>query len=218
MNKIKIVLLLVFTLVLPAFGAPTPEYNPGAGLLEVFKADSPDMIPRLDPVLKVPWMHNLACKPPESGENIWLVRSGYPDAFVVPECAYNLGARPGTKYSFPYVAQITFYYEAKAPGEYTFTTWHGHNNFTLTIGDFLVANLPPGQAVMHGSCKLEKGLYRAVLWLVSDIYSGDLKNDPYFEVLVLAPNTKTAVPVTRDMLFVKSDDLPRPWGGGGRNR
>ncbi len=196
-------------------GQKGPHYAPGVGLLEVFKTESSDMISHMEPVLKVPWMHDLACKPPDSGDNIWQVRNGYPDAFLVPECAPGLGARPGSEYSFPYVAQITFYYEAKEPGRYTFTAWHGQNNFTLTIGDFLIANLSPDQPTAQGACELKQGLHRAVLWLVSNIYSGDSKNDPYFEVKVITPNASAAAPVKRDMMFVKTNELPGPWRGAG---
>ncbi len=226
-KQLVIALFSVFSLVLPVFVVSPvaareeqkdSDYEPGVGLLEVFKTDSPDMISRLDPVLKVPWMHELACKPPDSGNNIWQIRDGYQDAFLVPECAYGLGARPGSKYSFPYVAQITFYYEAKEPGRSTFTVWHGRNDFTLTVGDFLIANLSPDQPTTRGICELKKGLNRVVLWLVSNIYSGDSKNDPYFEVKVLTPNSSVAVPVTRDMMFVKPGNLPRPWRGQGHHR
>ena len=192
-----------------------PYYAQGAALLEVFKTGSPDTIPHLEPVLTVPWMHELACKPPKSGDNIWQVRSGYSDAFLVPECAPGLGARPGSEYSFPYVAQITFYYEVKESGKYTFTVWHGRNDFMLTIGDFLIANLSPDQPTAQGMCELKQGLHRAVLWLISNIYSGDSKHDPYFEVKVLTPKASAAVPVARDTMFVKAGDLPGPWRGTG---
>jgi hypothetical protein len=212
-----IALFLVFTLALPAFA--DSDYQQGMGLLEVFKTDSPDMIPHLEPALKVPWMHGLACKPPDSGDNIWLIRNGYQDTFLVPECAYSLGARPGSEYSLPYVAQITFSFEAKEPGKYTFTVWHGRNDFVLTAGDFLVANISPGQPNANGICEFKKGLQPAVIWLTSNMYSGgNSKNDPYFEVKVLAPNSPAAVPVARDMLFVKSMSLPGPWRTGGHSR
>ena len=194
-----------------------PDYQQGLGLLEVFKTDSPDMIPRLDPVLKVPWMHELVCKPPNTGTNIWLIRDGYKDAFLVPECAHELGARPGDKYSYPYVAQITFYYEAKESGKYTFTIWHGHNAFTLTVGDSLMANLSWEESNTRGVCELKKGFQRVILWLVSDMSGAESKNDPYFEVQVILPNTLAAVPVTREMMFVKPSALPRPWGNPGRH-
>ena len=218
--RLVIALFLISTLALPgsiiACAAAQEEqkdldYEQGVGLLEVFKTTSTDEIPRLEPVLKVPWMHPLTCKAPERGENIWQIRSECQDAFLVPECAYDLGARPGSKYSFPYVAQITFDYETKEPGRYTFIVWHDRNTFTLTIGDFLIANLSPDQPTGRGTCEFKKGFYHAVLWLVSDIYSGDSKNDPYFDVTVITPNASVAAPVTRDMLFVHPNNLPRPW-------
>lgn len=190
-----------------------PLYAPGVGLLEVYKTESPDMIPHMEPALKVPWMHDLVCKAPDKGDNIWQIRSGYQDAFLVPECAPGLGATPGSEYSLPYVAQITFYYEAKEPGNYIFSVWHGQNSLTLTIGDFLIANLSPQQPSAQGMCEFKQGFYRAVLWLVSDIYSGNLKKDPYFEVKVTAPNAPAAVIVSRSMIFVKADELPGPWRG-----
>jgi len=214
-GQLAVALFLVFTPALPVFA--DSDYQQGMGMLEVFKTDSPDMISHLEPVLNVPWMHELACKPPDSGDNIWQIRSGYQDAFLVPECAPGLGARPGSEYSLPYVAQITFYFEAKEPGKYTFTVWHGRNDFMLVIGDFLVANISSGQPAARGICELKKGLHPVVLWLTSNMYSGDSKNDPYFEVKVLAPNTSVAVSVTRDMLFIKPASLPRPWRNDGHH-
>lgn len=190
-----------------------PLYAPGVGLIEIFKTDSPDDITRMEPVLRVPWMHDLACKPPATGENIWLVRNDFSDAFLVPEVAPGLGATPGTEYSFPYVAQITFYYDAGEAGNYTFSVWHGRNAFTLTIGDFLIANLSPDQPTGQAMCELTQGFHRAVLWLVSNIYPGDLRHDPYFEVMVLAPKATAPVIVQREAMSVEASDLPRPWRG-----
>ncbi|MCX5716195.1 MAG: hypothetical protein NTV07_04970 [Candidatus Omnitrophica bacterium] len=216
--KFLIAVIIIGILAGPAISQEVQEgdeYEPGMGLLEIFKAGSPDKIPDISSVLTVPWMHELACKAPESGTNIWLVREGYPDAFLVPECAYGFGARPGSEYSFPYTAQITFYYYAREPGKYTFTVWHGRNNFTLSVGDFLIANLSPDRPSAQGICEFKKGFYRAVLWLVSNIYSGESKNDPYFEVKVLVPSASAAVPLTRNALFMKPSDLPGPWGHRG---
>lgn len=178
-----------------------PRYTPGMGLLEVFKTDSLDDIQYKRPSLVVPWMHPLACKPPASGSNIWQVREEYPDAFLVPECAYGLGARPGSEYSFPYIARITFHYEAQKPGIYMFTVWHGHNDFKFTVGDFLIANLPAAEPSGQGSCELKQGLYSCVLLITSNIYSGTAKNDPYFEVKARIPGAPDAAAVTRGMLF-----------------
>jgi hypothetical protein len=190
-----------------------PIYIPGMGLLEIFKTDSPDEIAHMETVLRVPWMHELACKPPESGSNIWLVREGYPDAFLVPECAPGLGAKPGSEYSFPYVAQITFYYKTKEAGAYTFSVWHGRNTLTLTVGDFLVTNLSSDEPEARGICELKEGFNYVVLWLISNIAGGDSKNDPYFEIRVSPPGAKEAAVISRDMMFLKPTNIPRPWRG-----
>jgi hypothetical protein len=60
-------------------------------------------------------------------------------------------------------------------------------------------------------CELAEGFHHAVLWLISDIYPGEVKHDPYFEVKVLAPKTSIATVVAREMMFVKAEDMPRPW-------
>ena len=178
-------------------------YEGGVALLEVFKADSIDQIPHLQPVITVPWMHDFACMAPAAGTNIWLVRDGYKDAFLVPELAYGLGARPGEEYSYPYVAQITFYYEAKESAKYTFSVWHGRNACVLTVGDFLITDLSPDEPTAKGACQLEKGFHRVVFWLISNINSGTAGNDPYFQVKVFPPGASEPIPVTRDMMFME---------------
>lgn len=181
------------------------DYQSGSAVLRVFKADSADAVSDQEPVFKMRWTRDLACVPPDSGGNIWLVAPDCPDAFLAPERAYGLGVRPGGVYSFPYVARFSFYYEAKAPGRHTFEVWHGHNTVKLIVADSLIADMQPDESQRKGICVLEKGFFPAELWIISNIYGGAAKNDPYFRVDVSAPGAAAAVPVTRGMLFVKTE-------------
>ncbi|MEI8176504.1 MAG: hypothetical protein WCG78_06515 [Candidatus Omnitrophota bacterium] len=184
-------------------------YEPGGALLEVFKADSIDGIADLEPVITMAWLRSFACRSPETGANFWQLRKESPDAFLAPERVYALEeVKPGAEYTFPYVARLSFYLEVKDPGVYVFTLWHGRNTCEMIVADTLVAELAPERKSAEGRCTLVKGFQRVVFLLVSDIYSGPTKKDPYFQVLVRAPNAAGPVPVTRQMMFSKAGSMP----------
>lgn len=216
-------LFLVFTLALLIFTAcPAPAqeeqgetiYEPGAALLEIFKTDSIDKVSDLVPVIRTLWKQNLACtwsgKSWEQNENPWNVSKNYNyGTFLVPERYAEIGL------SNPYIARFSFYYEAKQSGKYGFNIWHGRNACRLIIGSSIIAedsSIPNDrsnyQSTTQGMCKLEKGFHRVEFWLVSglDVY----RNDPYFVIKVLTPDGFDAVPITKDMLLMKSADSVKP--------
>lgn len=188
-------------------------YEPGAALLEVFKAESLDNIPDL-PVIRTLWKRDLACwGDPMDRKNPWLIEKNEFHAFLIPERAGELGATSGYEFSAPYVARFSFYYEAKEPGKYSFTIIHGNNICELKIGGISVVKAQIGQSAAQGICKLEKGFHRVEFYLVSNICSGGWSGkgpSPYFKVKVLTPNGFDAVPVTKDMLLMKSAKPSKP--------
>ena len=186
-------------------------YEPGAALLEIFKAESLDNIPDL-PVIRTLWKRDLTCwGDRQDRENPWRINKSYFGAFLIPERAFELGAKPGYEFSAPYVAQFSFYYEAKESGKYSFTIMHSNNICELKIGDISVVNAQIGQPAAQGICKLEKGFHRVEFYLMSNIYdSGSWMAgaDSYFTVKVLSPNAFDAVPITKDMLLMKPAKIP----------
>lgn len=187
-------------------------YEPGAALLEIFKADSIDKVSDLVPVIRTLWKRDLACtwlaRSWEQRENPWRISDNYRGAFLFPERARELGATPGFEYQAPYVARFSFYYEAKESGKYGFNIWHGRNTCRLVIGGSVVAEDSPKSSTTQGVCKLEKGFHRVEFWLISNIDSND-RNDPYFEIKVLSPDAFDAELITKDKLLMKSADSPK---------
>lgn len=184
-------------------------YEPGAALLEIFKAESLDNIPDL-PVIRTLWKRDLSCwSDPYDRESPWRINKSYNDAFLIPERAYELGAKPGYEFTAPYVARFSFYYEAKESGKYSFTIMHSNNICELRIGSISVVEAHIGQPAAQGICKLEKGFHRVEFYLVSNIYTGRGFN-PYFTVKVLTPNAFDAQLITKDIMLMKSADSVKP--------
>jgi hypothetical protein len=181
-------------------------FVPGAALLENFKADSIETMPRL-PVIRTYWNRDLA----------------YSGGFLLPDRYSEIGRQSR------YVARFSFYYEATELGDYGFTIVHGGSNrgiwsgrnpnaCKLTVGGIEAANVQPNEPSGQGVCTLRKGFHRVEFWLVSAIgnmYQPEWPPDKYnyypdysyanFEVKVLRPNTLDAVPITKDMILLKKE-------------
>jgi hypothetical protein len=194
-------------------------YEPGAALLEIFKTDSIDKVSDLVPVIRTLWKRDLICtysgRQWDKRENPWFVShtfSTFVYTFLVPERYGEIGL------DNPYIARFSFYYEAKQSGKYGFNIWHGQNACMLTIGGYtIVTALGPKRnfdsgTTEQGVCKLEKGFHRVEFWLISSLDA--YRNNPYFGITVLTPDGFDAVPITKDMLLMKSAKTPssQPYG------
>ncbi len=184
-------------------------YEPGAALLEIFKADSFDTLPSL-PVIRTYWNRDLA----------------YTGGFLIPERALEVGQ--GARY----VARFSFYFEAKERDKYGFSvTHHEDNSCKLIIGGVKIfesigimeaearsRNRSQINKSAQGVCTLEKGFHRLEFYLLSEIYFRYQAEDEgskvglgysnyytgaTFQFKVLTPGGFDAVPITKDMMLLK---------------
>jgi len=166
-------------------------FVPGAALLEIFKAESIENIPKL-PVIRTYWERDLS----------------YSGGFLVPDRFSEIGRN-----RTPYVARFSFYYEAKEPGDYGFTLLiDEYSKCRLTVGGVDVVKITTEQS-SQGVCNLIKGFHRFELWFISQVKTSyqppgvDVldKRGTFFEAKVLTPNALDAVPLTKDMMLLKAD-------------
>jgi hypothetical protein len=156
-------------------------FVPGAALLEIFKADSIETVPKL-PVIRKYWERDLA----------------YDGDFLIPDRESEIGRVSH------YVAKFSFYYEAKQPGKYGFTIIHDRmNSCVLTIGGIQIANAA-GEEVGQGVCTLEKGFHRVEFWL-SSVTRYAYHKPASFQVKSLAPDSFDGVLITKDMMLLKKE-------------
>lgn len=174
-------------------------FVPGAALLEIFKADSIETIPKL-PVIRTYWERDLA----------------YGGGFLLPDRVSEVGR--GSRY----VARFSFYYEAKESGDYGFTLLHDTDNVCkLTIGGVDIAKVAR-ESAGQGVCNLRKGFHRLEFWLVSAVGHrymaeqeghkrqghptlGRSSESASFAVKVLTPNALDSVPLQKDMMLLKKE-------------
>ncbi len=181
-------------------------YEPGAALLEIFKADSMDNLPPL-PLIRTYWNRDLA----------------FSGSFPIPERISEIGEGP-------YVACFSFYYEAKTAGKYGFSvqrtsrtsagrTMSGggrdRSTLKLSIGSVEIAKLDETQQVCQGIANLESGFHRIELRLADRISYSMVMRDSRsyinygrtptrsFEVKLLTPGAFDTVPLTKDMMLLK---------------
>jgi hypothetical protein len=156
-------------------------FVPGSAVLEIFKADSIETIPKL-PVIRTYWERDLA----------------YDGDFLIPDREPEIGR------GSHYVAKFSFYYEAKQPGKYGFTIIHNRvNSCVLTIGGVQIANTA-GKEVGQGVCTLEKGFHRVEFWL-SSVTRYAYQKPASFQVKCLAPDSFDGILITKDMMLLKKE-------------
>jgi len=177
-------------------------FEPGAALLEIFKADSIETTPKL-PVIRTYWERDLA----------------HIGGFLLPDRVAEVGREAR------YVAQFSFYYEAKEPGDYGFTLLHDTDNVCkLTIGGVDIVKVAR-ESSAQGVCNLREGFHRLEFWLVSavpyryqperdrsarergiveTVFEGRYR-EASFVVRVLTPNALDAVDLTKDMMLLKAE-------------
>jgi len=179
-------------------------FVPGAALLEIFKADSIETIPKL-PVIRTYWERDLA----------------YSGGFLLPDRFSEIGKETR------YVARFSFYYEAKEPGDYGFTIVHNEqgNAAKLTVGGVDIVKVNRDSSG-QGVCNLKKGFHRLEFWLVSAVVDHQYRAErdrprkdrsrvetvfegsysaASFEIKVLTPDALDAVPLTKDMMLLKKE-------------
>ncbi|MFC1604321.1 hypothetical protein ACFL5F_04760 [Planctomycetota bacterium] len=168
-------------------------YEPGAALLEIYKTDSIEIIPSL-PVIRTYWKRDLA-------------HSG---GFLLPDRMLEIGYR---NYC---VARFSFYYEAKWSGKYGFVAvLRGNDGLgtrdnascKLTIGgvDVLRIDGRSRQSVEQGSCNIQKGFHRIEFLLGGRVDRYKTSKCSDFEVKILSVGAFDAVPLTKDMMLLKSE-------------
>jgi hypothetical protein len=180
-------------------------YEPGAALLEIFKADSIETIPAL-PVIRTYWNRELI----------------YTGGFLVPERAMEIGQESR------YVARFSFYFEAKEWGKYGFSVANYElNSCKLIIGGIKIFHsigvIEKGESrpyrygtnTAQGVCTLEKGFHRLEFYLFSEIpkqYRADSEKSSStdknykmaeFQLKVLSPDGFDAIPITKNMMLLK---------------
>ncbi len=166
-------------------------YEPGAALLEIFKADKAESLDNLPdlPVIRTYWNRDLACS----------------SHFVLPDRISEIGRNS------PYVAKFSFYYEAKRAGKYGFTVQHVRvNNCKLRIGGVDVVEANPTEPAAQGVCNLQNGFHRVEFWLISRAkesgWSPGREKAAGFQVKILTPDAFDAVPFTKDMMLLKKEE------------
>lgn len=180
-------------------------YEPGAALLEIFKADSIETMPAL-PVIRTYWNRELI----------------YTGGFFIPERAMEVG------HGSRYVARFSFYFEAKERGKYGFSVANYElNSCKLNIGGIKIFHsigvIEKGESrpyrygtnTAQGVCTLEKGFHRIEFYLFSEIpkeYRADSEKSSNtdnnykkaaFQLKVLTPDGFDAVPITKNMMLLK---------------
>jgi len=161
-----------------------PTYEPGAALLEIFKANTIDNLPPL-PVTRAYWKRDLACS----------------EEYVLPDRIKDVGRNS------PYVAKFSFYYHAKEPGLYGFivalNSWSLQNQACkLRVSGVDVIDVGPApNEVTQGVCNLDRGFHRLEFFFASTTRFGRSA----FEVKVLPPRAFDAVLLTKDMMLLKID-------------
>ncbi len=70
--------------------------------------------------------------------------------------------------------------------------------------------MPYGASVLQGSANLEKGFHRIEFWLASTATSSRRSRNAYFEVKVHPPTEWSAVPLTKDMMLLRTDQAASP--------
>lgn len=169
-------------------------FVPGGALLEIFKADSIETLPKL-PVIRTYWERDLA----------------YYGGFLLPDRFSEIGR------GSPYVARFSFYYEAKESGDYGFSIVHSENACRITVGGVEIVTVGNREPAGQGVCNLEKGFHRVEFWLVSALSTWynpkETKEtgshvykepDATFELKVLTPSALDAVRVSKDMMLLKA--------------
>jgi len=160
-------------------------YEPGAALLEIFKIDTEKKeIPDL-PVIRTYWRHDLA----------------WAGDFPLPARVSEIGGRDSA-----YFAKFSFYYEAKQSGKYGFTVVHNQSNACgLTIGGVDVVVAKPDASSAQGVCNLKKGFHRVEFGVGKPETLWIARNTGSFQVKILTPGAFDAVPITKDMMLLKSE-------------
>jgi hypothetical protein len=170
-------------------------FVPGAGLLEIFKFDPKQNQMGDLPVIRRLWKRDLA----------------YSGGFVAPDRWSDVG--PDADYG----ARFSFYYEVPQSGRYGFTfqkesqsqsgyAARSYKAFRLRIGgtDIIkTTEVPAGQGVAD----LAKGFHRVEFWLYDKTASILNAEGGNFQVKVLTPQALDAVPLTKDMMLLKADQL-----------
>ena len=162
-------------------------YEPGAALLEVYKADpQANNLPEL-PVIRTYWKRSL-------------VHNG---GFLLPNRVADIGKSK-------YAARFSFYYEAEVSGKYAFTVLQGSScGSVVTVGGTNILMAPMGkQSSAQGVCDLKKGFHQVeiVFGCENRHHGGNYYAWQYtFEVKILTPHGFDAVTITPDMMLLKAE-------------
>jgi hypothetical protein len=208
-------------------------YTPGAALLEVFKTDSMNNIPPI-PITRAYWKNDLACNggyllPGQINE----IGEGSP---YVARFLFYYEAKQSGMYGFTITHVSGNAFKLTVGNDVIASSERRPGSFGAGLTDMnqgrvaqAVYNSQYGLpvvrvqraraggeirgSVQQGTANLEKGFHRVEFWLASRAYRGGPSTDASFEVKVHPPDSFNPVPLTKNMMLLRADQVKVPQAG-----